>query len=53
MGKLQTKIGLATVLAKFRFEFIEKSYMYKEIEFDPKQFILTPKESIMLKAIPR
>ncbi|KAG5684478.1 hypothetical protein PVAND_013710 [Polypedilum vanderplanki] len=53
MGKLQTKVGLATVLSKFRFEFVDKSYMYKDIEFDTRQFILTPKESIQLKAIPR
>jgi hypothetical protein len=53
MGKLQTKLGLATVLAKFRFEFADKSYIHKEIEFDHKQFVLTPKQEIQYKAFAR
>ncbi|KAG5684481.1 hypothetical protein PVAND_013713 [Polypedilum vanderplanki] len=53
MGKLQTKIGLATVLSKFKFEFVDKSYMSKEIDFDPKQFVLTPKQKIEYRALIR
>lgn len=53
MGKLQTKIGLVTLLLKFKFELVDQSLMHKELEFDPPQFILTPKASIMLKALPR
>ncbi|KAG5684482.1 hypothetical protein PVAND_013714 [Polypedilum vanderplanki] len=53
MGKLQSKLGLATMLTKFRYELIDKSMLHKEIEFDPKQFIITPKTKIVLKAIRR
>lgn len=52
-GKLQAKLGLATILTKFRFELTDKSMFNKEIEFDPRQFIITPKNKIMLKAISR
>lgn len=53
MGKLQTKLGLATILAKFSFELVDKSLMTKEVEFDVGQFILTPKNAVMIKVIPR
>lgn len=50
MGKLQAKLGLAAILSKFTFELVDKSLMHKEIEFDPKQFVLTPKEGVMIRA---
>ena len=53
MGKLQTKLGLATLLLKFKFELVDQSLMHKELEFDPPQFILTPKTSVILRATPR
>jgi hypothetical protein len=53
MGKLQAKLGLATLLTKFRFELTDKSLQHREIEFDPRQFVITPKNKIMLKAISR
>jgi len=53
MGKLQAKLGLATVLLKFKFELVDRSLIHKELEFDPPQFILTPKTSVILKATPR
>jgi hypothetical protein len=53
MGKLQAKLGLATILAKFRFELTDKSMMHKEIEFDPRQFVIMPKNKILLRAVCR
>jgi len=53
MGKLQTKIGLVSLLTKFKFEFVDKSLMRKELEYDATQFILTPKMPVMLKASAR
>ena len=50
MGKLQTKLGLATILSKFSFELVDKSLMHKEIEVDPQQFSIVPKDTIKLKA---
>lgn len=38
------------ILSKFSFELVDKSLMYKELEIDPKQFIISPKEAIKLKA---
>jgi cytochrome P450 family 6 len=53
MGKLQTKIGLAVILLKFKFEFVDQSMMHKELEFDPDQFILTPNSTVMIRATAR
>lgn len=53
MGKVQTKLGLATVLRKFSFEFADKSYMNEEIKFDPTQFLLAPKDGILFKITER
>lgn len=50
MGKLQTKLGLAMLLSKFSFELVDKSLMTKEFEVHPNQFILTPKDNILMKA---
>ncbi|CAG9801981.1 unnamed protein product [Chironomus riparius] len=49
MGKLQTKLGLAMMLSKFSFELVDKSLLTKEFEVHPNQFILTPKDNIMMK----
>jgi hypothetical protein len=53
MGKLQTKLGLAMILSKYSFELADKSLMNNEIVFEERQFILSPKENIMLKVRPR
>lgn len=53
MGKLQSKFGLVSVLSKFTFELADKSLMHKELEFDQRQFILTPKTEIQYKITPR
>ncbi|XP_037051281.1 probable cytochrome P450 6a14 [Bradysia coprophila] len=54
MGKLQTKIGLAAILQKYKFEFVDQSLLHKEItEFYPAQIILTPKTNFMLRATTR
>lgn len=50
LGKLQTKLILSMILSKFSFELSNKKLMDKEVEFYPAQFILTPKENIMMKA---
>lgn len=53
MGKLQVKIGLATILSKFSFELVDKKLIENEIEFDPKQFILTSKSPALIKVSKR
>jgi len=53
MGKLQTKLGLVAVLSKFTFELVDKKLLQTELEFDPRQFVLTPKHEIMYKISPR
>lgn len=49
VGKLATQMGLALMLSKFNFELVDKSLVDKEIEFHPKQFVLTPAEEFMFK----
>jgi len=49
MGKLTTKIGLASILSKFNLELNEKDMIGKELEFHPNQFILTPKNLFNIK----
>lgn len=53
MGKLTTKIGLAFILAKFKLELSDKEMADKELEFNPKQFILTPQKPFNIKITPR
>ncbi|XP_037033219.1 probable cytochrome P450 6a14 [Bradysia coprophila] len=53
MGKLQTKIGLAAILLKFRYELVDQSLMRTEMKFDADQFILTPKTNVILRATAR
>nr|AHJ10934.1 cytochrome P450 6FV2 [Chironomus kiiensis] len=49
MGKLQTKLGLVAALSKFSYELADKKLLHTEIQFDPRQFILTPKQEVMYK----
>ncbi len=53
MAKVTTKIGMATVLAKFNVEFVDKSLENVELEIDPHQFIHTPLKPFNLKVTPR
>lgn len=49
MAKVTVKVGLALVLSKFNVELSDKTLAEKEIEFDKKQFILTPAEKFIFK----
>ncbi|CAG9801671.1 unnamed protein product [Chironomus riparius] len=49
MGKLQTKLGLVAILSKFTFELDDKKFLHTELEYDPRQFVLTPKHEVMYK----
>lgn len=53
MGKLTTKLGLVIIMSKYWIEFKDKSNMHKEMEFDPRQFLLMPKENYSFKVVPR
>jgi len=53
MGKILTKLGLAMILSKFSFELVDEILKYRELEFNPTQFILTPKETVLLKVTKR
>ena len=41
------------MLRKFNFEYADKSLQKKEIVFHPTAFVLTPKETIMVRATKR
>lgn len=49
MGKLTTKLGLFQLLSKFNFEFVIEAPK-EELTFSPKQFVLTLKDDMNLKA---
>lgn len=49
MAKVVTKLGLAVMLAKFKFEFMDEEMMEKEIEFTPNLFLLTPPDDLKFK----
>ncbi|XP_070494253.1 probable cytochrome P450 6a14 [Chironomus tepperi] len=49
LGKLQTKLGLVTILQKFNFELQDKTLEYGELKFHPNSFVLSPKETVMYK----
>ena len=53
MGKLTTKVGLATILSKYNLEHTDKEMITKELEFHSSQFVLTPKKLFNIKATPR
>lgn len=48
MGKMQTKVGLVLMLQKFKYE-LEDELKNREIEFDPKIFLVSPLHGIHLK----
>lgn len=48
MGKMQTKLGLATMMHKYKYELSDKIDRNK-LEITPKLFILTAKKEIELK----
>lgn len=49
IGKLSAKLGLAVILSKFSVELVDKEMAEKEVEFHPKQFMLTPLKLFNLK----
>lgn len=53
MGKLTSKVGLVNVLRNFSIEFEDKSMADKELEFHPKQFVMTPLKDFNLKITAR
>ncbi|KAJ6641172.1 Cytochrome P450 6k1 [Pseudolycoriella hygida] len=53
MAKVTTKIAMATVLAKFNVEHVDKVFANKELDIDKAQFIHTPSKPFNLKLTPR
>lgn len=53
MGKLQTKLGLAAILKKFSFELVDKTWLNKEISFDPRLIVIAPRDNVMIKVTKR
>lgn len=47
-GQMQTRVGLVSIISKFKIDISEK-HSPKKIEFDPKSFIATPKGGMKLK----
>lgn len=52
MGKLQTKMGLITMLRKFNFE-ITNENLKNDLKFNPHSFVMMPLESLELKVTMR
>lgn len=52
MGKMQTKVGLIMMLQKFKYE-LEPKLMNREMEFDPKLFLLSPLIGVNLRVFNR
>lgn len=52
MGKMQTKVALVLMLRKFRYE-LEPKLMNRDMIFDPKLFLLAPKDPVKLQIIGR
>jgi cytochrome P450 family 6 len=53
MAKLNLSVGLTSLLAKFKFELVDERLYKNEVEFDRKQFPLTPKGRLMVRAVVR
>lgn len=53
LGKFTVKIGIVTILSKFNIELTDKAMINEEIEFSPKNFILTPNKPFNFKLVPR
>lgn len=49
MGKLQMKVGLMAMLQHYSYELESGASANKELEFDPKAFLLAPTEIIKLQ----
>lgn len=49
MGKLQTKLGMAIILSKFSFEFVDQIWQKREVTFDPRLIVIAPRENVMIK----
>lgn len=49
LGKMQTKVGIVLMLLNHRYELKSK----RDMEFDPKLFLLTPKDPIKLRIVKR
>lgn len=49
MGKVQTKVGIVLMLLNYKYELKSK----RDMELDPKLFLLAPKDSVKLRVIKR
>lgn len=52
LGKLQTKVGLISMLHKFKYELDDK-LKHGDMEFDPRHFLLQPRDDIFLRVSKR
>lgn len=54
LGKLQTKVGLISMLHKFKYELVDgDSLKHSDLEFDPRHFLLQPRNDIYLRVSKR
>ncbi|XP_031629073.1 probable cytochrome P450 6d5 [Contarinia nasturtii] len=52
LGKLQTKVGLISMLQNFNYE-LDERHKGGDLEFDPRHFLLQPSEDIFLRVSKR
>lgn len=53
LGKLQVKVGLLMMLQHFRYEVLNEVDRTREIEFEPRSFLLAPRGGIKLRVLRR
>lgn len=53
LGKLQTKIGICLLLQRFHYELDEPNNKDSDMEFDPRHFLLQPRNNIYLHVLKR
>lgn len=52
LGKLQTKVGLISMLHKFKYE-LDDQLKHGDLEIDPRHFLLQPRDDIFLRVSKR
>lgn len=49
LGKLEAKLGLVTMLRKFSYQLNENDSHTGDMQFDPRHFLLQPRNNIYLR----
>ncbi|XP_031639454.1 probable cytochrome P450 6a13, partial [Contarinia nasturtii] len=53
LGKLQVKVGLIMMMQQFRYELANEQERTRQMEFEPRSFLLSPRGGIKLRIFKR